>query len=114
MIYRSYKTEERKSNPHGVEVKKMYDDASAQIMHMTLKPGEGLKPHQTPVDVTFYVLEGKPTVEIGEEVQQFEEGTLVESPAHIMHNIKNETEQSARLLVIKAPRPNTKTILKGE
>ena len=74
-------------------------------MHMTLQPGQSLKPHKTPVDVTFYVLEGKPTVLVGEETEQFEEGTLIESPAHIVHSLSNEGEQVARILVIKAPRP---------
>ena len=105
IISRNFRSEARKDNPHGVEVHKMYDDTSAQIMHITLQPGQGLKPHITPVDVTFYVLEGKPTVLVDEETEQFEEGTLIESPAHIVHTLKNETDQPARILVIKAPRP---------
>jgi quercetin dioxygenase-like cupin family protein len=40
-----------------VDVRKLYDNPAAQIMHMTLKPGESLKPHKTPVDAVFYVLE---------------------------------------------------------
>jgi len=71
MISRNYKTEPLKENPHNVEVRKMYSDPSAQIMHITLKPGESLKPHITPVDVVFYVLEGSPTVLVGEESQGF-------------------------------------------
>lgn len=109
MIARNYRTEPLKDNPHGVEVRKMYDDASAQIMHMTLKPGESLKPHKTPVDVTFFILEGKPTVLVGEESVQFEEGTLVESPAFVVHSLSNEGDQLARILVIKAPRPQAVT-----
>jgi len=105
MISRNYRTEPLKDNPHGVEVHKMYDDASAQIMHMTLKPGESLKPHKTPVDVTFYVIEGTPTVLVGEETQQFEAGTLIESPAFVVHSLSNESNEIARILVIKAPRP---------
>lgn len=106
MISRNYKSTEKHQNPHGVEVTRMYNDPSAQIMHMILQPGEGLKPHKTPVDVTFFVLEGKVTVLVGDETEQFEEGTLIESPAHIVHNLKNETEQTVRVLVIKAPRPS--------
>lgn len=109
MISRNFKTEPLKENPHGVEVRKMYDDPSAQIMHMTLYPGQSLKPHKTPVDVTFFVLEGKPTVLIGDESLQFEAGTLIESPAHIVHSLSNEGKEIARLLVIKAPRPTVAT-----
>ena len=74
-------------------------------MHMTLQPGERLKPHATPVDVTFYVLEGSPTIHVGDESATMEKDTLIESPAHIMHNISNESQVLARILVIKAPRP---------
>lgn len=109
MISRNYKTEPLKDNPHKVEVRQMYNDASAQIMHITLKPGETLKPHKTPVDVVFYVLEGTPTVLVGEESQIFEQDTLIESPANIVHCLSNESKAQARILVTKAPRPENKT-----
>lgn len=111
MISRNYKTEPLKENPHNVEVRQMYNDASAQIMHITLKPGETLKPHKTPVDVVFYILEGTPTVLVGEESQVFEKDTLIESPAQIVHCLSNESEVQARILVTKAPRPENKTKL---
>lgn len=111
MINRNYKTEPIKENPHKVDVRKMYDDESAQIMHITLQKGETLKPHKTPVDVCFYVLEGNPTIHIGEEVISHPVDTLIESPANIVHHISNENESMARVLVIKAPRPGQKTRL---
>ncbi|MFC2090775.1 cupin domain-containing protein [Bacteroidota bacterium] len=109
MITRNYKTQPVKENPHGVDVRKMYDEDSAQIMHMTLKPGESLKPHKTPVDVVFYVLEGSPTIHIGDESSTQEKDALIESPADIVHFISNESEGTARILVIKAPRPENKS-----
>lgn len=105
MIARNYKTELIKETPHKLDVRQMYNDATAQIMHITLKPGESLKPHKTPVDVCFYVLEGTPTVRVGDESISFEKDTLVESPAHIVHCLSNESDANARILVIKAPRP---------
>lgn len=89
----------------------MYNSESAQIMHMTLQPGERLIPHKTPVDVTFYVLEGRPTIHIGDEKESFGQDTLIESPATIMHCISNESEAIARILVTKAPRPSNPTKL---
>jgi len=111
MISRNYKTEPLKENPHKVEVRQMYNDSSAQIMHITLKPGETLKPHKTPVDVVFYVLEGTPTVHVGEESKVFEKDNLIESPADIVHYLSNESNADARILVTKAPRPENKTRL---
>ncbi|MBN1597041.1 MAG: cupin domain-containing protein [Bacteroidales bacterium] len=111
MISRNYQTEPVKENPHKVNVHQLYNDASAQVMHITLKPGEALKPHKTPVDVLFYVLEGTPTVHIGEESKVFEKDNLIESPAGIVHFLSNESLQITRMLVIKAPRPEKQTKL---
>jgi len=111
MITRNYRNEAVKENPHAVDVRTLYDHPAAQIMHMTLKPGERLKPHKTPVDAVFYVLEGEPTIHMnGESISQVKD-SLIESPAHIPHHISNESEDTARILVIKAPRPENKSKL---
>ncbi len=109
MVSRNYKTEPFKENPHKVEVHQMYNDSSAQVVHISLQPGESLKPHKTPVDVVFYVLEGSPTIHVGEESISFEKDFLIESPADVLHYISNESETIARVLVIKAPRPENPT-----
>ena len=100
-----WQEKEIKQNPHGVDVRPIYNKENAQAMHLTLKPGEGLKPHLTPVNVFFYVLEGKPTILIGDEEKEIEKDILVESPADIVHCISNSTNKIARILVVKAPRP---------
>ena len=53
--------------PHKVDVRKIYDYNNAQAMHITLQSGETLKPHITPVDVFFYILEGAVDVRVGDE-----------------------------------------------
>ena len=103
----SIKNAEFNPNPHGIEVKKMYDKDSAVVMYMTLQAGKKLKQHTTPVDVFFFIIEGKPTIEVGEEKIMVEKDSLVESPANIMHCIYNETTEIVRLLVVKAPKPIT-------
>jgi len=111
MITRNYRTEPVKENPHGVDVRKLYDDPSAQMMHITLQPGESLKPHKTPVNAVFYILEGEPTIHIGGESIPQAKDTLVESPANIPHYISNECREPAMILVIKAPRPENQSRL---
>jgi len=98
-------------NQHGVDVRKLHDAEHAQAMHITLKPGEKLRRHITPVDVFFYVLEGKGTVEIGDERLEVEADTLIESPAKIPHRLINETDSTFRVLVVKTPRPTEKSRL---
>jgi len=100
--------EPRRDNAHGVDVRKLYDTEHAQVMHITLRPGESLKKHITPVDVFFYVLEGEGQVEIGEEVRTVSKDTLIDSPARIPHRLTNNGTKDFRFLVVKVPRPSEK------
>lgn len=93
------------ANPHGVEVRKLYDTEHAQAMHISLKPGESLKRHITPVDVFFYVLEGEGVVQIGDEEQTVSADTIIDSPAKIPHCWHNRGKDLFRVLVVKVPRP---------
>jgi mannose-6-phosphate isomerase-like protein (cupin superfamily) len=73
----------RSQNPHGVESKTLYDTEHATVTHLTLQPGEQLKRHITPVDVFFYVLEGRGVVEVGNEEVEVGPDTLIDSPKDI-------------------------------
>lgn len=90
-------------NVHCVETKQIYDSANAQVIHMSLGPKQSLKKHITPVDVFFYILEGRGVVEIGEETQQVEKDTIVDSPKGIPHLLRNDGEGIFRFLVVKLP-----------
>lgn len=92
------------ASPHEVDIRRLYDYDNAQVMHMTLQPGESLKPHITPVDVFFYVLEGTPDVMVGDETIQVKKDCLVESPKGIVHCLSNNSQSQARILVVKAPK----------
>lgn len=100
-----------RDTPHKVDVREMYSLPDAEVMHITLQPGEALKPHKTPVDVFFYILEGNPTVHIGDEVESFPTDTIVESPKDIVHYLSNQGDSVARILVVKTPNPQTKRAL---
>lgn len=98
-----------KQNVHKVDARMLYNKDSAQAVHIQLNPGESLKPHITPVDVFFFVIEGTPDVLVGEEKQRVESNSLVESPKDIVHCIYNNTNSIVRILVVKAPKPVAKT-----
>jgi quercetin dioxygenase-like cupin family protein len=95
--------------PHRVDVRRLYDRESAQVMHITLNPGETLKPHITPVDVFFYILEGWVDVRVGDETITVSSDRLVESPKDIVHCLSNNSTSVGRILVVKAPKPVTST-----
>jgi len=58
---------EADENVHGVDARLLYNTEHGQLVHLTLKPGEELRRHITPVDVFFYVLEGTGIVGRGRE-----------------------------------------------
>ena len=99
------------NTPHKVDARLLYDNDNAQAVHITLQVGETLKPHITPVDVFFYILEGTPTVHIGDKKQSVEADSLVVSPKDIVHYLSNSSTQMARILVVKAPKPKNVTRL---
>lgn len=105
MITRFWKEIEPVHDKNGVTGRRVYDMPEGQIIHMTVEAGCTLHAHRTPVNVVFYVLEGELTIEIGEERQVCSTGTLVESPMQIPHALMNQTDQTARLLVMKLPKP---------
>jgi quercetin dioxygenase-like cupin family protein len=96
-------------NPHGVSARQLLSTEHAQVVMVTLQPGEKLKLHITPVDVFFYVLEGAGVVEIGGEQQKVSADQLIESPARIPHRLINDGDAVFRILVAKTPRPTEST-----
>jgi len=91
--------------PHKVSsVRSLHSTEHVQMSLITLEPGEALRPHITPVDATFYVLEGVATVEIGDEREEAEAHCLIHSPAKIVHRVLNQGDERVRFLVIKTPR----------
>ena len=94
---------------HNVDARNLYDTEHAVISVITLKPGQALKKHITPVDVAFYVLRGKGIVEVGKEKQEAEANTLIESPKDIVHCWYNESGEELSFMVIKVPKPARET-----
>jgi quercetin dioxygenase-like cupin family protein len=102
---------ESKKNPHGVDARPIYAHENAQVIVLTLQSGESLRRHITPVDVFFYVLEGKGIVEVGDEKKEVEKDSIVHSPAKIIHCWYNKSDKPLRILVAKTPKPKESTIL---
>lgn len=91
-------------NAHGVDARKIYQTQDADVIYMVLSAGQSLKRHTTPVDVFFYILEGKGVVEVGEEAQEVGADTVVDSPKGIPHLLRNTGEGVFRFLVVKLPK----------
>ena len=98
-------------NPHGVDARMIYSHENASVTIITLKPGEKLRRHVTPVDVFFYVLEGTGVIEIGDERETVDEDTIIHSPVRIVHCWYNESNKPLRVLVAKTPRQREQTVI---
>ena len=109
MEIKTYKNQEIKDTPHKVDVRQLYDKDAAQAMHITLKEGESLKPHKTPVDVFFYVLEGLPTIHVGDEHIQCKKDRVFSIASSPQSEDIIEPKPDARILVVKAPKPTEAT-----
>ncbi|USH00180.1 cupin domain-containing protein [Thermococcus argininiproducens] len=101
MIVVKVEDAEKFENPHGVDVKKLIGMENVQILHVTLKPGEGLKKHTAPVDAFLYVIKGKGMVEVGEEKEEVRKATLVYLPREVPHSVENTGSLEMKFLVIK-------------
>jgi quercetin dioxygenase-like cupin family protein len=103
MLVVQAKTAQETPNPHGVQAQSLHTTEHVQVTMITLQPGQALKLHTTPVDATFYGLEGEGIVEIGDERATMTADTLVHSPKGIPHRLLNQGAEAFRFLVIKTP-----------
>jgi len=114
MIIKQYSELEIMETAHGVDARNLYNKPEAMVNIITLKPGQNLKKHITPVDVAFFVLEGSGTVEVGDEKEVVSKGALIESPKDIAHCWYNTSDEVLQFMVIKAPKPEKKTVFVSE
>jgi mannose-6-phosphate isomerase-like protein (cupin superfamily) len=71
-----------------------------------LAPGQAQRPHShADSDKVYYVLSGRPTIHVGEEVADVEPGVAVLAPAGLSHGVDNRSSGPVTLLVFMAPKP---------
>lgn len=110
MIVKKLNDIKRMETENDVDVRNLYSADETLINVITLKTEEALKPHITPENVVFYVLKGTGIIEIGDEKQKVSADTVVESPKNIKHWLYNESNDIAQVMVIKVPKPTSKSI----
>lgn len=98
-----------KDTPHNVEARGIFTSEHIELVHLELEPGQSLLPHITPVDVLFYVLDGKGLLTIGDENEIFKKDQAAFSPKEIKHKWKNIGDEKLQILVLKTPKPTKST-----
>ena len=90
---------------NAVTGKKLLTKPEVEAVRIELAPGSSLPVHKTPVEVFFFVIEGRGEIEIGEEREPVSAGCLVESPKNILHGLHNTSDSELKILVVKTPKP---------
>jgi quercetin dioxygenase-like cupin family protein len=85
--------------------KKLLVKDEVEVVRLELGPGTSLPVHRTPVEVFFFVIEGRGEIEVGGEREAVSAGCLVESPKDIPHGLHNPSDKPFTVLVVKTPKP---------
>ena len=92
-----------KENKRGVFTKELIDHDNTTVMNLILSPGDVVPEHSVPVDVFFYVVEGKGTLEIGGEAEVVEEKDIIVCPPDTKMSLKADQETDFSVLNVKTP-----------
>ncbi|WP_018248693.1 cupin domain-containing protein [Orenia marismortui] len=94
---------EGSKNKRGVVAKKLLKHDNAQIMNLVLSPGDVVPEHSVPVDVFFYIVEGKGTLQIGDEESVVEAKDIIICPPNTKMSLKADQEEEFVVLNVKTP-----------
>lgn len=94
---------EGNKNKRGVIAKAVLKHDNAQVMNLILSEGDIVPTHQVPVDVFFYVVDGKGTLRIGEESSVVEAGTIITCPPNTEMELKADQGDKFEVLNVKTP-----------
>ena len=90
-------------NTKGVTIKQLITHESVRVTNLSLDPGEQVPSHHVPVDVFFYVISGKGTIEIGDEKSVVEATDIIMCPPNTNMGLIADQGQSFNVLNVKTP-----------
>lgn len=94
---------EGKKNKRGIVVKQLLKHENAQIMNLVLNPGDVVPAHSVPVDVFFYIVDGRGTLNIGEENAVVEAEDIIVVPPDTKMALKADQGEKFIVLNVKTP-----------
>ena len=89
----------------GVVARVLYSAPEAMIVHIDIEPQGFVKPHVTPIDMEYFVMEGRGLFILGEESMEAGPGVCIPNPRGVPHGIRNVGPGALRVLAVKNPRP---------
>lgn len=97
---------EGKKNMRGVVAKQLINHEHTRVMNLTLNPGDEVPEHKVPVDVFFYIVSGKGTLQIGDEKSVVQAEELILCPPNT--NMALWADQGETFSVLNVKTPNIK------
>ena len=94
---------EGNKNKRGVIAKKLIDHENTKVMNLVLSSGDSIPEHSVPVDVFFYVVEGKGTLQIGDESVVVTSNDIVTVPPETKMSVKADQGEKFSVLNVKTP-----------
>ncbi|MGI6395368.1 MAG: cupin domain-containing protein [bacterium] len=73
-----------------------------EILELEISPGKGLKPHDMPSKVCFFVIEGTGTFSYGDRVETVQKNEMIHVNPGQLRFWHNHSENPLKLLVIKS------------
>lgn len=87
-------------------VEKVIFDENIHYLHMVFNKDEGLPEHYSNSNVYMTVIRGSLSIGLNEqEIHKYEAGTLLKIPFQTKMNVKNLSDKTLELIVVKAPAP---------
>lgn len=89
-------------NIRGIQSKTIIDITSITMKNLILGPQESIPPHEVPVDVTFFILEGSGRITISDKVYAVQKDDTIICPPNTSMSISANLE-GLSFLNIKTP-----------
>ena len=90
-------------NMRGVSSRQLINHENTRVMNIVLREGESVPSHQVPVDVFFYIISGRGTIQIGEEKAIVEEKDIILCPPNVSMALWADQGEGFNFLNVKTP-----------
>jgi quercetin dioxygenase-like cupin family protein len=79
----------------------MHTSETLEVVHLHLEPGQAIAQHINNFDVVMCLIQGKVTIESGDEKLDLETFDTIEIPGGVQRGVINSGDNDARLLLLK-------------
>lgn len=91
-------------NKKGVLMKTLVDHQNATVRNLILKIDQVIPPHEVPVDVFFYIISGKGSIQIGNTKMDVEEQDIIVCPPNTPMSVFADKGEELSFLNVKTPK----------